>query len=222
MKQRTMAARTKKNKVAIESTREVSRTPMRSEPLWATSCRGNTANPAHDSVTNDLAMSVPALSTVDRVRTHGIDDDMSDDGKIAMSAPALSTVDRVRAHGNVQRRRATGDDERRMQLRCLVEDRVAFPPFHTNADTRAPLRGASTTTRARQSKEEERVIDRSLEIEHLLWIDEPEYQYDAEKDVHSFKPGWLRRYKSEKDRLLGHLLTPPPRSLKPNEYDPNR
>ena len=83
----------------------------------------------------------------------------------------------------IQRRRTTGNDERRMHLRCLVEGRVAFPPLPTNVDTRAPLQGASTTARARQSKEEEIVIDRSTEIQNSLWIDEPEYHYDAETET---------------------------------------
>ena len=76
---------------------------MRSEPPRATSCRGITANPDHDSVTNDFATSALAMSAQDHVRAHGIDDDMSDDNNIAMIALALSTVDQVRAHGNAQR-----------------------------------------------------------------------------------------------------------------------
>ena len=52
---------------------------------------------------------------------------------------------------------------------------------------------------AEDAKEEEIVIDRSLEIEHFLWIDEPEYHYDAEKDVHSFNPRWFRRYRPEQN-----------------------
>ena len=121
---------------------------------------------------------------------------------------------------DVQRRRTTGDDERRMHLRCLVEDRAAFSSLPTNVDARTPLQGASTTTRARQSKEEERVIDRSTEFENLLWIDEPECHYDAETDVHSFNPRCLRRYNPERNRLLNHKPTPLPRSRGPDEYDP--
>ena len=64
-----------------------------------------------------------------------------------------------------------------------------WPP--TNADAHAPLQGASTSTRAHQSKVEERVIDRSTEIENLLWIVEPAYR----------------------------KLTSPLRSLNPDAYD---
>jgi hypothetical protein len=81
------------------------------------------------------------------------------------------------------------------------------------------VQGASTTTRARQSKEEERVIDRRIGNENLLWIDEPEYHYDIERDVHSFNPRWLRRFRPEKDKLLEHKGTPPPGLLEPDEYD---
>ena len=39
----------------LESTREVSWAPTRPKPLWATSCRGGTANPDHDRVTSDVS-----------------------------------------------------------------------------------------------------------------------------------------------------------------------
>ena len=72
---------------------------------------------------------------------------------------------------------------------------------------------------AHQSKEEERVIDRRITNKHVLWIDEPEYHYDIERDVHSFRPRWLRRFRPEKDKLLEHKGAPPPRSHEPHEYD---
>ena len=50
---------------------------------------------------------------------------------------------------DVQRRRTTGDDERRINLRCLVEDRDTRAPLQgaspTKTDTRSPLRGALPT-----------------------------------------------------------------------------
>ena len=199
MKQRSMAARNKKNQVVIENTREVSRTPMRSEPPRATSCRGSTANPTHDDGVQPIQRVINDVSDgPDERRTQP---GFLVEGKVVF--PLLTPIDE-------RRRVSDGPEERRMQPGCLVEDKVAFPlltPLSTraslqdalkrqwpptNVDAHAPLQGASTSTRARQSKEEERVIDRSTEIENLLWIDEPEY----------------------------HKWTPPPRSLNPVEYDP--
>ena len=90
---------------------------------------------------------------------------------------------------------------------------------HNNdEDAHAPLQGAPLLE-AHQSKEEERAIDRRIENEHLLWIDEPEYHYDVERDVHTFNPRWLRRFRPDKSKLIKHTGTPPPRALGPDEYD---